>query len=355
MPSPSMLRARSKSHGYEDQGLQIQKHTRDYRRYTRIVLFIRFICITVLLSRPAMVPPVQARQAGTRPKSLPAAPATSGPRIGHIVIVVGENANASNAERKCQWLIALGEKYATATRYYANTHPSIGNYFVMTTGQVLTNNNDWTPLTSQVSVDNVVRELLAAGKTWKAYAEDIPSVGYVGRDHAKFATRHVPLPYLTDVQNSATQRQNIVPFSQFAADLASDNLPNYSFVTPNLCNDAHDCPITTFDNWLRTNIAPLLANSQFLRDGVLVVTWDEADSDNTNGGGRVQFVLAGPTVKTAYQSTTPYQHQSLCRMSLEGLGVTTLPTACASAPAMSEFFTTAPLPEPARQNGRSRP
>jgi phosphatidylinositol-3-phosphatase len=323
--------------------LQSQEHTSDYGRYTRI---IRFICITFLISWLAMAPLTQAQQASTQPKSSHAAPVPSSPHVGHIVIVVGENVNAADAERGCKWLDALGAKYATATRYYANTHPSIGNYLVMITGQVLTNENGRTPLTSPVSVDNVVRELLAAGKTWKAYVEDIPSVGYVGGDRGKFATRHVPLPYLTDVQNSAAQRQNIVPFTQFAADLASNNLPNYSFVTPNLCNDAHDCPITTFDNWLMANIAPLLTSSQFLHDGVLVVTWDESGNDNTNGGGRVQFVLAGPTVKPAYQSTTLYQHESLCRMSLEHLGVASLPSACASAPAMSEFFT--PPERPAR-------
>lgn len=230
-------------------------------------------------------------------------------------------------------------QYATATQYYANTHPSIGNYFVMTTGQVLTNDNSQTPLTFPVSVDNVIRQLLAAGKTWKSYAEDIPSVGYVGGDSGSFATRHVPLPYMTDVQNSMAQRQNITPFTQFAVDLAKNNLPNYSFVTPNLCNDAHDCPITTFDSWLKTNISPLLTNSQFQEDGLLVVTWDESGNDNRKGGGRVQLVLAGPAVRRGYSSTTLYQHGSLCRMSLEGLGVTTLPAACASAPAMSEFFT----------------
>lgn len=322
----------------------------------RIILFIRFICISLLISWPAISPLAQANQSGTQPKSPHVAPPPSGTHVGHIVIVVGENTNGSDAERGCPWLDALGAKYAMATRYYANTHPSIGNYFAITTGQVVTNDNGRTPLTSPVSVDNVVRKLLAARKTWKAYAEDVPSVGYVGGDRGKFATRHVPLPYMTDVQNSTAQRQNIVPFSQFAADLTSNNLPNYAFVTPNLCNDAHDCPITTFDNWLRTNIAPLLTNSQFLHDGVLVVTWDESGNDNTNGGGRVQFILAGPTVKTAYQSTTFYQHESLCRMSLEGLGVTTLPAACAAAPAMSEFFMTAPPPErPAQRNSRGGP
>jgi phosphatidylinositol-3-phosphatase len=319
-----------------------------------IILFNRFIFTALLILWLATAPPTQTHQAGTQPKSPHAAPAPSGAWVGHIVIVIGENANASDAERGCQWLDALGAKYATASRYYADTHPSIGNYFVMTTGQVLTNDDEHTPLTSPVSVDNVVRQLLAAGKTWKAYAEDVPSVGYVGGDRGKFATRHVPLPYLIDVQNSATQRQNIVPFTQFALDLTSNNLPNYSFVTPNVCNDAHDCPIAAFDNWLRLNIGPLLTSSQFLHDGLLVVTWDESGNDNANGGGRVQFVLAGPTVKPAYQSTTLYRHESLCRMSLEGLGVTTLPTACASAPAMSEFFTTAAPPaQPARQNGRT--
>jgi phosphatidylinositol-3-phosphatase len=322
----------------------------------KVIWFIQLVCITLLITWLAIAHHVQAHQASTQPKPPNAAPAPSGTHLGHIVIVVGENTNASDAERGCRWLDALGAKYATANRYYANTHPSIGNYFAMTTGQVVTNENGRTPLTLPISVDNVVRELLAAGKTWKAYAEDIPSVGYVGGDSGNFATRHVPLTYLTDVQNSAVQRQNIVPFSQFAVALAHNNLPNYSLVIPNLCNDAHDCSITTFDNWLLTNIGPLLTKPQFLQDGVLVVTWDESGNDYTNGGGRVQFVVAGPNVKTAYQSTIFYQHPSLCRMSLEVLGVTTLPTACASAPAMSEFFTTGPQREhTARQNSRSRP
>ena len=129
------------------------------------------------------------------------------------------------------------------------------------------------------------------------------------------------------------------------SDLANNALPNYSFVTPNGCDDAHDCSIQTFDNWLKTNIAPLLSNSQFLQNGVLIVPWDESANDNTNGGGRVQFVLAGPTVKTAYSSSTLYQWPSLCRLSLEGLDVPTIPAACASAPSMLEFFVnTAPPP-----------
>src|SRR5207249_10435486 len=120
------------------------------------------------------------------------------------------------------------------TSYYANTQPSIGNYFEMITGQILTNDDNQTPSSFPISQDNVVRELLAAGLTWKAYCESIPSVGYTGGDTGQYAVRHCALPYLTDVQNNATQRQNLVPFTQFGTDLANGQLPNFSFIAPNL-------------------------------------------------------------------------------------------------------------------------
>src|SRR5579864_7593725 len=278
----------------------------------------------------------------------PCAPGTTALAFGHVVIVLGENTNASDAESGMPWLDALGAQYSTAKQFYATTHPSIGNYINMVTGQDLTNDDSVLPLTFPVSVDNVIRELIASGKSWKQYAESIPSVGYLGGDSTccggLYYVHHVPSAYLTDAQVPG-QATNIVPFTQFISDLSNNALPNYSFVTPNGCDDAHDCTIQTFDNWLKTNIAPLLSNSQFLENGVLIVAWDESANDSTNGAGRVQFVLAGPTVKTAYSSSNLYQWPSLCRLSLEGLALPTIPAACASAPSMLEFFVnTAPPP-----------
>src|SRR2546426_9209469 len=77
------------------------------------------------------------------------------------------------------YLNGLAQQYGLATQYYANTHPSIGNYFMMTVGTIITNDDSYG---SVVTDDNVIRQLLAAGKTWKAYAEDLPSVGYVMLD-----------------------------------------------------------------------------------------------------------------------------------------------------------------------------
>jgi acid phosphatase len=264
--------------------------------------------------------------------------------FGHVVIVVEENANYASVVGETAtmpYLNSLISSYGLATQYYSNTHPSIGNYMMLATGQVLTNNDNETPTSFPVSVNNVVRELAANGKTWKAYAEDLPSVGYTGGDTGNYVPRHVPLAYLTDVQGSAAGKQTLVPFTQFAVDLASGQLPNYSFVTPNLCDDAHDCGLNVADAWLKTNIPPLLTSSPFKDDGLLIIVFDESENDNTNGGGRIAAVLISPKFsKPGYQSTTLYQHQSTLRLMLEGLGITTsLPGDAATAPTMWEFFT----------------
>jgi acid phosphatase len=271
--------------------------------------------------------------------------ALAGVAIKHVVIVMEENANYSSVvgSTSMPYLNSVIASYGLATQYYANTHPSIGNYEMLVTGQVLTNDDSETPASFPISVDNIVRELSANGKTWKAYAEDLPSIGYIGGDTGNYAVRHVPLAYLTDVQDSATTRQGLVPFTQFATDLAAGKLPDFSFVTPNLCNDAHNCSLGTADAWLKTNIAPLLTSSPFKDDGLLIITFDESANDDTHGGGRVAAVFASPAFsKKGYQSTTLYQNQSTLRLMLQSLGVDTFPGAAATAPGMTEFFTSAP-------------
>jgi phosphatidylinositol-3-phosphatase len=262
--------------------------------------------------------------------------------FGHVVIVMEENADYSTvvgASATMPYLNSLISSYGLATEYYANAHPSIGNYEMVVTGQVLTNDDSQTPASFPISVDNIVRELSANGKSWKAYAEDLPTPGYIGGDTGNYAVRHVPLAYLTDVQDSATGRQGLVPFSQFPADLASGQLPNFSFITPNLCHDAHNCSLSVADTWLKANIAPLLT-TPFKDDGLLIITFDESADDDTHGGGRIAAIFVSPAFsKQGYKSTTLYQHQSTLRLMLQGLGVNSLPGASATAPTMWEFFT----------------
>lgn len=268
-------------------------------------------------------------------------PGQTNPQFGHVVIVVEENADYSNviANPAMPYLNGLANTYGLATNYFANLHPSIPNYMELATGQTLTVIDSLTPQTFPVSQDNVVREILAAGKTWKSYAEDLPSVGYTGGDTGNYAVRHNPLAYMTDVQSTPAQTQNLVPFSQFSADLSAGNLPSYSFIVPNLCDDAHDCSLATADTWLSTNIDPLIKSSAFQKDGLLIIVFDEAsDLDFTQGGGHVAAVVVSPFSKSGYKSVALYQHQSVLRLMLEGLGITKLPGDAATAPAMWEFF-----------------
>ena len=268
-------------------------------------------------------------------------PSQPGLQFGHVFILVEENASYSNviSNPAMPYLNSLGTQYGIATNYYANAHPSIPNYFELTAGETLTFDDGATPQDFPISADNVIHELIAAGKSWKSYAEGLPSVGYTGNDNGAYAVRHNPLAYFSDVQNSTSRMQNLVPFSQLAGDLSAGTLAQYSFIVPNLCDDAHDCSLNAADSWLQSNIDPLIKNSQFQKDGLLIIVFDESDStDIANGGGHVAAVLVSPFSKHGFQSTTFYQHQSVLRLSLEGLGVTKLPGDAAKATAMWEFF-----------------
>jgi acid phosphatase len=234
------------------------------------------------------------------------------------------------------YLNSLASQYGLATQYCANVHGSIGDYFVLTTGQVITTND---ALATTVSDDNIVRELLAAGKTWKSYAESPPSVGYTGGDVYPYAKRHNILAYFTDVTENSTQVKNLVPFSQFGTDLTNSQLPNFSLVVPNMLDDAHDGSLQAADAWLKNNMAALISNATFQKDGLLVIVFDEAsDSDSAHGGGHVAAVIVSPMAKTGFQSSTFYQRQSTLRLILQGLGISNDPGASAQAPKMAEFF-----------------
>jgi acid phosphatase len=235
-------------------------------------------------------------------------------------------------------LIANG---ALATNYYANAHPSIGNYFMLTTGQLLTNNDSSTKVWN---VDNLARRMLAANIPFRIYAEGI-SQGYVGGDTGAYLVRHNPFALLSDVGGTpAVANQTIWPFTQFATDLANGTLPEFSYIVPDIYDDAHDGSAAQADLWLQTNVVIPLSNTPAFAsggDGLLVVGFDEAaDSDTTNGGGHVACVFWGPVAKTGYaqSSSTLYQHQNMLSTLMGELGLPNPPGEAAGAPVMSEFL-----------------
>ena len=260
------------------------------------------------------------------------------PTFSHVVLVVEENHSYSDVigNASMPYFNSLASQYSLATQYFADAHPSIPNYLVLTTGLSETLDNGFS---GTISDDNIVRELVKAGKSWKAYAEGLPSVGYLGADSGSYLRHHNPFTYLSDVQNDSSQAANIVPFTQFATDLGNNALPQYSFIVPNTQNDAHDGSLAQADAWLQTNIAPLLANSEFQSSGLLIITFDEGDLfDLDHGGGRVATLIISPQAKKGFQSQTLYQHQSTLRLTLAASGVNTFPGMSGTAVDMSEFF-----------------
>jgi acid phosphatase len=258
--------------------------------------------------------------------------------FSHVILIVEENHSYSEiiGNSAMPYLNSLTSQYGLATQYFANAHPSMPNYLMLTTGQMETFDDSFS---GTISDDNSIRELVKAGKSWKAYQESIPSPGYLGGDALPYVRRHNPFSYLSDVQNDSTQAANIVPFSQFSSDLVSNTLPQFSFVSPDVNNDAHNGTLTAADSWLQSNIAPLLASSTFQNSGLLIITFDESeDTDKDHGGGHVATVIISSNSKMNFQSKTEYQHQSLLRLVLAASGVNTFPGMAASAPDMTEFF-----------------
>ncbi len=316
-----------------------------------------------------------------RPAPVPAAPITEAqvPHFEHVFIVVEENENYDDVignVKDMPYLNMLADKYGLATNYYANTHPSINNYFFLTAGRRGTRSPWIRDLANEypgdVAGQNVPSVLTANRKTWKAYMESVPRVGYVGDDRFPYVKRHNPFAYFESVRESKarpgqpSERNNIVPFDNFARDLQSDSLPNYSFIVPNLYNDGHNDPVThqkavcgdhralqNIDGWLKENMDPLIGSTTFQHGGLLIIVFDEACEagpkadwrydpklPHVNGGGRVPAVIVGSQIVPGTRSDVLYHHESVLRLSLRALGVEQLPGIAGNAPDMNEFFVT---------------
>lgn len=328
-----MPRRLSFSRSHEDnRTLSGRNKTTGVRRLTAFSRFLFLIAISVGFLGTS------CGGGGSTPLTSP--PLSSQPTFAHVFLIVLENHSFSDVigNSSMPYLNSLAQKYGVAAQYYANAHPSMPNYFMLTVGETESDSDSFSGV---VTDNNVVRELNSAGKSWRAYAESLPSPGYLGSDVYPYVRHHNPFTYLSDVQSSSALAANIVPFTQFATDLANNALPQYSYIVPNMLDDAHDGTLAQADTWLQQNIAPLINASTFQSSGLLVITFDESEtSDTTNGGGHVPAVIVSSQSKPSYVSQTLYQHQSTLQLTLAACGVNTFPGMAAAAPQMAEFFST---------------
>jgi phosphatidylinositol-3-phosphatase len=246
--------------------------------------------------------------------------------LDHVVIIVEENKPATSILENpdAPYFNSLVTKFALAANYTAIMHPSLPNYLAMTGGTTGSISTDCAPQGARCLIHerSIVDEIAASGRTWKMYAEGMPA-RCSPVDYRKYAVRHNPFVYYPSVTSDAAYcAAHDVPFTEFATDLKTrSSLPDYSFISPNLCNDMHDCSIGTGDTWLSHVVPAILGSPAFKRgNSLLVITWDEgSDDDNA-----VSTVFAGPAAKRGYRSNVAYTHYSLLRTIEKGWGLAPL-------------------------------
>ena len=203
----------------------------------------------------------------------------------HVLLIVEENRSESSVigSTDAPYINSLAATNGLALASYGQSHPSLPNYLELLSGSTQGVSDDGTQYS--LAGPTLVDQLQVRQITWRAYMESMPSACYTGSSSGEYAKKHDPFMYFQSITQNASQCQNVVPFGSLAADLSSAHAPDFIWVTPNLCDDGHDCSTATADSWLATNLAPVLTSSWFRQDGIVIITWDEgSDASGCCGG-----------------------------------------------------------------------
>ncbi len=265
--------------------------------------------------------------------SVATAMAAGVPPHDRVVVVVMENKSYDQV-RTQPYTASLGAAGAAFTNSFGVTHPSQPNYFALWAGSTLgvTSNNCPAP-GSPFSVENLGHACATAGRTWRAYSENLPSAGATGCSYngsvssGLYTRKHDPWTNFSNVSHV-----NERPYPDLAADIAAGTLPNLVFIIPNNCHNTHNsstagCGIADGDAWLAANLPPVL--SALGPNGVLILTWDEDDSASNN---HVLTVFVGPQVTPGFVATRTVTHYTVTRTICALLGLPNFGVAASETP-----------------------
>ncbi len=308
------------------------------------------------------------------------------PAVRHVFVIVLENKSYSETwgpDPGAPYLATtLRAKGNLLTNYYATSHDSLGNYISLVSGQpanpvtqadcvstyqyvtpptVVNGIATGTGCVYPSAVGSIATQLQTAGLTWKGYMESMahpcqhPQIGQadpnvVASATSLYATRHNPFVYFQAITGSSSCAADDVPLTELPTDLAKvSTTPNYSFITPNLCDDGHDPTCAAggpagyagINTFLETWVPRILAAPAFKKDGLLLITFDEAEAlgslvddsaccneppsisasgaqtgqagEGGPGGGRIGLLAISPFIAPGSTTATPYNHFSLLR------------------------------------------
>ena len=251
----------------------------------------------------------------------------------HVIWIWMENKSSNQVIGSAQapYETSLAAQCASASKYSSVGSPSLPNYIGATSGSTHGISDDGSPAEHPITADNLFRQVRGQGGKARSYEESMTGTCNLGAA-GRYAVKHNPAAYYVGGSDrSACQADDIplggVKSGALRGDLETSTLPTFAFVTPNLCNDTHDCSVRTGDRWLQRWLPVMLASDSYAagRTAIFVV-WDE-DSP-------MPFIAIAPTVRPRTVLGAAVDHYALLRTTEEMLGLPTLLGAAAQAPSM---------------------
>jgi phosphatidylinositol-3-phosphatase len=243
------------------------------------------------------------------------------PVVRHVVVVLMENHSYSEVIGRAPYITSLAHRCGLATNYHAITHPSLPNYLALTSGSTHGDTSDCSPDQCPVPGRSIFSQVTAHRLGWRSYAQSMPVACDTG-SAGLYAARHVPAVYYLRVRSicrSHVRRLGSLTGGRLHRALNDGHTPAYIFVTPNLCNDMHDCGVSAGDRWASRWIR-MMRRSRAYRAGhtVILLAWDEDDGSSAN---RVPLVVVSPYTPAGRTSSLALNHYSLLRTSEHLLGI----------------------------------
>jgi acid phosphatase len=281
----------------------------------------RFLCCLFLLALAACSPQLPATPETPSVGSSLSGPQADVPDFEHIVLVVFENKSFDTVigNPMMPTLNRLASENTLLTTYYATRNPSLPNYIALVGGDTFGIETDC--IDCFVDAPGLPDLIEASGRTWKTYQESMPEPCFLG-DVLLYRQKHNPFIYFDSIRDNHTRcEESVVPLTALRTDIEAKSLPNFIFITPNMCHDSHNCPLIVADSWLDNLLRTLNPALEATRQPYLIVVMFEESRKGDPvccglpepGGGHVPVILLSPQAKANFEDSTPYTHYSLLK------------------------------------------
>ena len=244
------------------------------------------------------------------------------PNYDHIFFVIDENHSRTQVIGPAPYLTGLANAGAQSTAYNAVSHPSLPNYLALTDGTTHGVTDDGTGYV--FNGNTIAHAISGSGRSWKGYMEDLPAPCDNTSGSSGYAKKHDPFMYFSDITSNPARCNRVVPFTQFNSDLTNNTAPNFIWVTPNLCNDGHDCGNNVVDGWLQNEMAVIQGSQWYAQGGKVIITYDEGDTGgglNGTDGGHIVTITVSNADKGHGQNAASGDHYGTLRSIEEAYGL----------------------------------